>query len=261
MFSASLTESAPSICAFWQAAIQKKRLANAYLLVGNNQALKWQLCLELSQILNCHNGNRCGYCQSCLWFNTGSHPELPIKLEADPTKSKKGVVLVEQTQALLHKLQYKSTFFRVIWLTHTEREYLPPESANALLKTLEEPPSRTLFILNAQNDDLVLATIKSRCQTLPIPHLLTEPDLKAAQELATKLENPLSWFKLSSLAGSLIDQESNLPLLLEQLELVLLINNRLNAQQQKLLSKAKYRLRSFCSARSVLEELFYSLRS
>jgi DNA polymerase-3 subunit delta' len=72
--------------------------------------------------------------------------------------------------------------YMIVWLP----EYLRPDTANTLLKTLEEPPEGTLFIFVSNSIERILATVQSRVQILPIPKL-TDEDIKS--ELMASLAN------------------------------------------------------------------------
>jgi hypothetical protein len=269
MFAENLKEKATSACYFFESAIKKSKLSHAYLLCGSDDELKDELAIQLTKILNCkekdENGTPCGHCVNCVWLAEKTHPELPIVLEPDLEKSKRGVILVKQVQNFLSKIQHKSSFYRVVLIKKAESEFLPAESANSLLKTIEEPNSNILFLLYAKDRELVLPTIASRCQTINLPSSFETTDYSSKEELALQIfTKKLNWFSASKIASQLSDDENPTVQALDSLVGICLQNcesshSAVWLKRIDLIEKAKYRLKSFCSAKPVLEELVWSL--
>jgi len=271
MFSSELKAEATSLCSFFEAALQRERLSHAYLLCGGNNQLKDKLTEELTQLLNCSerapDHKPCGKCLQCKWISEHSYPELPIVLEPDLEKSKKGVVLVKQVQELLSKLQNKTKLYRVIAIKRAEMEFLPAESANALLKTIEEPHQRSLFILYAQDREQVLPTIASRCQSLNLPNHPPEANVQIGTELLEKIERKrLNHFEVAKLSEEYLDDSKSMSVqdLLDQLIEVCLQRSSAGnptyfLKMIALTEKAQHRLKSFCSPKATLEELFWRM--
>lgn len=206
----------------------------------------------------------CKKCRNCLWIEQSTHPELPIILEPDLEKSKKGLVLVKQVQELLGKLKYKSNFFRTILIKKAENDFLPAESANSLLKTIEEPNPNILFLLFAYNSEAVLSTITSRCQIMHFPNLQGQsPDLaikEKALEVFNSLNNKeINWFEISQIASHVADSENSLIHFLDNLTEIFIEQKKALRFSLELLEKAKNRIKSFCAPKAVLEELFWNL--
>lgn len=126
----------------------------------------------------------CGNCAACGWFAQGNHPDyravMPDSLTGDrqvegeepPKKEKRSEqIRVEQVRALADFLAIGThrRGKRVI-LVHPA-EAMNANTQNALLKSLEEPPAETVFLLVATNPDRLLATVRSRCLgfSLPLP--------------------------------------------------------------------------------------------
>jgi DNA polymerase III delta prime subunit len=258
MFSESLRQDLSNICNFFEAALQKNKLAHAYLCCGSNETLKENFAKELMQILNCKTKKACGICKNCLWIHENSHPELPIILEPDLEKSKKGVILVKQVQELLRKLQNKSPFYRVILIKKAEIENLTPESANSLLKTIEEPNAHTLFLLYAKDAQAVLPTIVSRCQIINFPNTQINIVSEEAQIIFDNLNsNKLNWFEISKLAEQI--NQADLINFLDCL-LQIYIEKKQDLNKLELIEKTKNRLKYFCAPKPALEELLWNLR-
>lgn len=278
MFPLALKEQIASACLFFESALKQNRLSHAYLLCGTDSALKDSLAREITKILNCTNVSSsslpgagwvppCGKCSNCLWIAENTHPELPIVLEPDLEKSKKGVVLVKQVQSLLSKIHNKSQYFRVIIIKKAEMEFLPAESANSLLKTIEEPNPRTLFLLYANDKEQVLPTIESRCQAVNLPSPYLEMDALKGQELFDELmTKKLNYFEAAQLTSKCIDNYKDNELI-EALDELIAVCLKKSMNESKVLwlakiqsiEKAKSRIKGFCSPKASLEEMFWSV--
>ncbi|WP_025820238.1 DNA polymerase III subunit delta' [Shewanella marina] len=122
------------------------------------------LAQDMAQAALCQNATdigACGHCRSCQLFAAKNHPDF-YTISADGQQIK-----VEQIRSLSQQLSSTSSQggYRVALINQCER--LNQASANALLKTLEEPGSQTLIILQADIASRLLATISSRCQRVP----------------------------------------------------------------------------------------------
>lgn len=120
------------------------------------------LIYALSRWLMCQQrqGEKsCGECHSCRLMLAGNHPDWYV-LTPEKGKSSIGVELVRQ---LIDKLysHAQQGGAKVVWLPHAE--VLTDAAANALLKTLEEPPEKTYFLLDCHQPASLLATLRSRC--------------------------------------------------------------------------------------------------
>ena len=175
----------------WQQLISNKaHFPNAILLHGRGGIGKLHLGRTLAQALLCEfplaSGEPCEQCGACTWFKAGSHPDFrllepealaaltePAAEMADTRKpaDKKTsqFITVAQIRELADfvNLTTHCNGLRVI-LIHPA-EAMNVHAANALLKTLEEPPAGTLFILVSHHPQRLLPTIRSRCQKVSIP--------------------------------------------------------------------------------------------
>ena len=127
--------------------------------MGENPELKLELCTELNKILNCvQNENElkpaCGACQNCRWISENTHPSTPIILEGD-SSSKKHIIKIEQIKVLQETIAKASQFKKLVIVKDASSKVLGKAPANSLLKTLEEAPSDTCFILFASNKEQV----------------------------------------------------------------------------------------------------------
>lgn len=154
----------------WDAVVTRP-LPAALLLAGREGIGKLAFARALARRVLCEVSTGCGQCQSCRWFDTGTHPTWyvlePEDEEAEASKKKARVIKVEQVRALKERTAIASPGFRVL-LIHPA-EAMNANAQNALLKILEEPPRSTLFILVAHQPQRLLPTIHSRCQRLNMP--------------------------------------------------------------------------------------------
>ncbi len=178
------------------------RLPHALLFLGPSGSGKLALALALAQYLLCENrqdGDSCGQCASCSKSHRFIHPDLHFSfptigtnvtsdsflpqwrkwmadnpyltvnewLQSIGAENRQGNINKEECAAIIRKLSLKifegSHKILIMWLP----EYLGKEG-NRLLKLIEEPPEDTIFILVAENQELILNTILSRCQIVKI---------------------------------------------------------------------------------------------
>lgn len=162
----------------------RSRLPHALLFKGAAGVGKLDLALNFAQSLLCETplaqGIACETCSSCHWFSQDSHPDFrliqPDALSAaDDASEKEGgkkpsrEISVDQIRALssFANLSAHCGGYRVV-LIHPA-EAMNNNSANALLKTLEEPSENLLFILVSHKPQQLLPTILSRCLSFAVP--------------------------------------------------------------------------------------------
>ena len=150
------------------------RQPHAVLFAGPAQIGKRTLALALAAAINCTSkGARpCGQCRSCRLIEHNSHPDVRVVQAEAGESSREGVLKIDQIRELQHAaaLGPLESSYKVFVLREIERANLP--AANALLKTLEEPPSQVVLLLTSARPHALLPTIISRCQVLalrPLP--------------------------------------------------------------------------------------------
>jgi len=188
--------------------VKSERVSHAQLFTGPEGCGSLALALAYAQYVSCENRSgidSCGTCKSCVKYEKMIHPDLhfvfPVikeKKETDPVSDKfigkwrefagsspyfaltpwldfigagnaQGLIYTSEASEILRKLTLKSfeSDFKVmiIWLP----EKMHQVTANKLLKLIEEPPEKTLFLLVSDEPDRIIPTIISRCQLIKIP--------------------------------------------------------------------------------------------
>ncbi len=156
---------------FLKSAAQEGRLSHAYIFVGPVGSGKTETAIALSKAIICSNGG-CGSCDACSRIKRSTHPDVHW-VEPEGVSS----YLTAQIREVLLD-SYKSAIrgnHKVYIITRGD--LLRDHAANMFLKTLEEPPSDTTFILMARTKSNVLPTIISRCQTLVFRRLPDEESI------------------------------------------------------------------------------------
>ena len=153
-----------------QAALGNGRLAHAYLFYGEPKIGKLMTAVRLAQTLNCEQPpqtkaqDSCGCCRSCLQIAARTHPDFFV-IEPDP-KAATPQIKIEQVRELEQQLVYRPLIGERKICLIDDADRLTIGAANALLKTLEEPPGHSLFILITSRLHALPITIRSRCQAL-----------------------------------------------------------------------------------------------
>jgi DNA polymerase-3 subunit delta' len=148
------------------------RLAHAYLFVGPAHVGKMSLAVNLAQALNCERDERpCGRCTPCSRIAAGTHADVQI-IGRLPQAGGEAGAKKEISIAQIRELQQAASLqpyegqHRVFIIDGAE--HLNEESANCLLKTLEEPPAGVVIVLITTNEERLLPTIVSRCQRIQL---------------------------------------------------------------------------------------------
>lgn len=234
--------------------VRDGRISHAQLFLGPQGSGSLALAVAYAQYISCKEkgeNDSCGACSSCIKYNKLVHPDLhfvyPVALSKDVRTStdkaaewreaflsnpylslfgwfeslgaenKQAVIGVEESGEILRKLSlttYEAEYkIMVIW----QAEKMNQAAANKLLKILEEPPDKTLFLLVCESEDQLLRTIVSRTQLIKI-HKIAERDMIGALVERNNL-SPEAAEKVAHLADG------------DYTEAQLLINDNENAAQ------------------------------
>ncbi|HEY0029365.1 MAG TPA: DNA polymerase III subunit delta' [Bacteroidia bacterium] len=196
--------------------VKDGRISHAQLFLGPEGSGSLALAVAYAQFISCKNkaeDDSCGQCSSCVKYNKLVHPDLhfvyPVALSKDvrtstdvaaewrnafldnpyvtlfnwfeqlSAENKQAVIGVEESGEILRKLSlttYESEYkIMIIW----QAEKMNQAAANKLLKILEEPPDKTLFLLVCESEDQLLRTIVSRTQLIKVTKI-NDQDLMQA---------------------------------------------------------------------------------
>jgi len=161
------------IVSLLQRGLEKEALSHAYLFVGPPHVGKMTLALNLAQALNCEATDRpCAQCVSCQKILGLKHADVRVigvtsngNSGADKAHAE---ISIDQIRDMLHVASLPPFEGKYKVFIIDGAELLSTEAANCLLKTLEEPVGRVVFILLTGAEGLLLATVVSRCQRVEL---------------------------------------------------------------------------------------------
>jgi DNA polymerase-3 subunit delta' len=161
-------------------ALESGRLPAAYLFTGPAGSGRRKTALAVAASLNCEAGPvACGECRSCRSAAAGAHPDVHLIAR----RAGKKEIIIEQVREEILGKAYLSPFSgRCSVFVVDGAEDMNQHAANAFLKTLEEPPAVSRFILVAPGRETLLPTVASRCQEVafrPLGPALMEEILRA----------------------------------------------------------------------------------
>ena len=148
-----------------RSAVQKKRLAHAYLLCGPDLEYLRMLACWTSQLLLCGEDLQkrpCGTCLMCEKIRRGVYPDLHW---VEPQGSLR-LIKIAQIRKLQQEASLKPFDGKMKIVVLVEASAMNAQASNAFLKTLEEPPKQTLLLVLTTRLEKVLPTVQSRCQVL-----------------------------------------------------------------------------------------------
>jgi DNA polymerase III subunit delta' len=188
------------VLGYLQAALRRGRLAHAYLFLGPEGVGKESVARALAGALNCaaprDDGDACGVCPSCKRLLAGTHPDFHFIV---PTSERRvPEIKIDQIREFRRVTAYPPVGGGWRLALIKPAEALNDAAANALLKTLEEPPPQNLLILTAGVEADLFPTVVSRCQKLsftPLPYPVI------TQELLRRGISPSQAALLTALSG------------------------------------------------------------
>ena len=187
---------------------QRERLPHALLLIGQRGLGKFALAQAFAKALLCEQlqegGLACDRCLACNWFDQGNHPDFRLlqaqalveDVDAEEGKKKASQqITIDQVRGLDDFLNVGTHRAGLKIVVVNPADAMNRSTANALLKTLEEPAPDTLFLMVSNEPLRLLPTIRSRCQVVPVnvpPAAVSEAALAA-----DGLEQAARWLALA----------------------------------------------------------------
>jgi len=178
------------------AAFAAGRLAHGLLVHEDPGAGGLDLARWIAQLVNCRDPKRapCGECQQCRWISADQHPDV---MRLSPEEDSQ-YIKIEQVRALIDEMSLTAhgSGYKVAILTPAHSLY--PHAAQALLKTLEEPPPRTLLLLVTSQPSRLLPTVRSRCSRIR----LVGPTREEAVKFLEAARGPGPWADAIAATGA-----------------------------------------------------------
>jgi DNA polymerase-3 subunit delta' len=156
--------------ALLQSAAIHERMAHAYLFHGEEAIGKRLTATRLAQALNCERTHEaegldsCGTCRSCRQIEARTHPDFFV-IEPDREQATQQIK-IEQVREIEQHIMYRPLIGERKICLIDDADRMTIGAANALLKTLEEPPAHSLFFVISSRPSALPSTIRSRCQAL-----------------------------------------------------------------------------------------------
>ena len=153
-----------------QRSLERGRLGHAYLFTGHELGILEDLARTLAKTLNCQTPlkggavrlDSCDQCISCRKVNHATHADVHVLRP----ESKSRIITVDQTREVIREIQLKPTEAEYKFAVIVAADRMKSEAANAFLKTLEEPPAKSILVLLSTEPQRLLDTILSRCLRL-----------------------------------------------------------------------------------------------
>jgi DNA polymerase-3 subunit delta' len=207
------------VVAGFRRALERGRLASTFLFVGPAGVGKRTFAIKLAQALLCSERSEalldpCGRCPSCVQVAAGTHPDLdivskPLDKSFIPVAAFIGDKEHRMHEGMCHKISLKPFLGGRKIALIDDADDLNQEGANCLLKTLEEPPPRSVLILIGTSADKQLPTIRSRAQLIrfrPLPEVMVA-QLLLDQAIST---DPNEAQRLAAQSGGSVRRASEL---------------------------------------------------
>ncbi len=187
MFEQNLKAKYPFLIEYFEECIKNpaQNTSHSILFYGQDIQAQYELATEIARLLNCHEfKNEDCRCVNCNWTRSKQHPAIMTvsKIDSKPSDDEsKTVISVKQSQMVKNSLVNTSDYHRVFIFCDAEMQgetWTPKglnktnfqeETANSLLKVIEEPPENTTFFFLTRDKDDLIETIISRSQSFFVP--------------------------------------------------------------------------------------------
>ncbi len=165
--------------------LKNNKISHAYIFCGEDGTGKNMLAKLFAKALECEAGygDSCGMCRSCKQVESGNQPDIRWVTHEKPASI--GVDDIREQVNNDIAIKPYSSKYKIYIIDEAEK--MTPQAQNALLKTIEEPPSYGIIMLLTNNADMLLPTIRSRCVTL---NMKSVPSQKIQDYLIKKYEIP-----------------------------------------------------------------------
>ena len=209
-----------------QRSLARGSLSHAYLVIGPAHVGKMTLAIDLARTVNCEgNEPPCGECDSCRRIAAGKHADISVTSLGENSEDENGEggskakIGVGQIDQILHSVSLPPFEGKCKVFILDGAEFLSIGAANRLLKTLEEPVSRVIFLLLTADESMLPITVVSRCQRLELRALGTgeietalaarwNVDSEKARLLSRLANGCLGWAVTAVNAGSLLKKRN-----------------------------------------------------
>lgn len=157
------------ILKYISSAVENNRVSHAYILNGERGSGKKMLANLFAMTLLCETGDNepCGKCHSCKQAESGNHPDI-IRVTHEKPNSISVDDIRTQVNNTVDIKPYQGPYKVYII---PQADMMTPQAQNAILKTIEEPPSYAVFLLLTENAEKLLPTINSRCVMLKLRNI------------------------------------------------------------------------------------------
>ena len=174
----------PFLTKYFTSGVESGKMAHCILFYGSDIEAQYNLALEIARMLNCKGTHtpECG-CLNCNWIRENKHPAVLTvsKVDNKPADdTSKTVISIEQARMIKNDLLVTSDYHRVLIFCDRDKDgnirglnqqVFQADSANALLKTFEEPPENTTFIFLTKDKSDMITTVVSRAQCFYVPSM------------------------------------------------------------------------------------------